>query len=445
MNRVVHFNDAIVRLAQILDETELPLSPIVIRDIYGRIRLAFDCDSTDLQRLPEGFQDSLKNGLGIFYETRGFLCRDNLFDSHAIFDPQHSVILSLPDSKPLQLLDRQITGQDWIGRQGDFPSRQRLVFFGLKGGAGRSTALTLLAYYFAKRGERVLLIDLDLESPGLSGLLLPQDRAADYGVVDWLIEDAVGQAEDVFRNMVVSSPLSDNLPAEIRVVAATGREDPFYLDKLSRAYNDIPNTNRDGVEKFSTRIQRLVSHLEESEQPDIVLIDSRAGLHDLAAISIVELASTSALLFATDTEQTWQGYRRLFQYWQARQDVARHVRERLTIVEALFPERNQLERQQLFLEKSYQLFSEFLYDEIMADEQKKQDGNIGIYNNEDELFQFSLEDTSAPHFPIQINWDARFQEFSPLDIHSGLFTESQIDASFGKLFARVLQLIGRES
>lgn len=443
MNRDVHFNDAILHLAQILGETELPISPVVIRDIYGRIRLAFDCDSTDMQGLPENFQDTLKHGLGVFYEGREFLYRNNFFDPQAIFDPKHSVILSLPDSKPLRLLDRQITGQDWIGRQSDAPSCQRLVFFGLKGGVGRSTALTLLAYYFAKRGERVLLIDLDLESPGLSGLLLPQDRAADYGVVDWLIEDAVGQGEAVFRNMVASSPLSDNLPAEIRVVAATGREDPFYLDKLSRSYNDIPNAGN-GVEKFSKRIQRLVRHLEESEQPDIVLIDSRAGLHDLAAISIVELASTSALLFATDTEQTWQGYRRLFQYWQARQDVARHVRERLTIVEALFPERNQAERQQLFLEKSYQLFSEFLYDEIMADEQKKQDNSTGIYDSEDEPFQFALEDDSAPHFPIQINWDARFQEFNPLDIPSGLFTESQIDASFGKLFARILQLIGRE-
>lgn len=57
-------------------------------------------------------------------------------------------------------------------------------------------------------------------------------------------------------------------------------------------------------------MQRLVQALEVRERPDIVLIDSRAGLHDLAAISIAALADL-ALLFATDSEQHWQGYRPL--------------------------------------------------------------------------------------------------------------------------------------
>ncbi|MBI5592256.1 MAG: AAA family ATPase [Deltaproteobacteria bacterium] len=74
----------------------------------------------------------------------------------------------------------------------------RIVFFGLKGGVGRSTAMAMLAYDLARTGKRVLLIDFDLESPGLSGLLLPPDRFADFGMVDWFIEDAVGQGDAVF-------------------------------------------------------------------------------------------------------------------------------------------------------------------------------------------------------------------------------------------------------
>lgn len=37
--------------------------------------------------------------------------------------------------------------------------------------------------------KRVLVLDLDLESPGLSSALLPSERQPKYGITDWLIED----------------------------------------------------------------------------------------------------------------------------------------------------------------------------------------------------------------------------------------------------------------
>jgi len=55
----------------------------------------------------------------------------------------------------------------------------------------------------------------------------------------------------------------------------------------------------------------------------------------------IGLAST-AFLFATDAAQCWQGYRSLFVHWQSRPQVARHVRERLKMVSALFPEVDQV-------------------------------------------------------------------------------------------------------
>jgi hypothetical protein len=39
----------------------------------------------------------------------------------------------------------------------------------------------------------------------------------------------------------------------------------------------------------------------------VVLLDSRAGIHDIAAIVITQLADLS-LLFALDSSQTWNGY-----------------------------------------------------------------------------------------------------------------------------------------
>ena len=126
---------------------------------------------------------------------------------------------------------------------------------------GRSTALAILAYKLANSGKKVLLIDLDLESPGLSGMLLPQDRLADFGIVDWLIEDTLGQGDYVLQRMISVSPLSEYTQGEIRIAAAMGIDDTSFLDKLSRAYGDVAINSK--VETFTQRIRRLVEKLEE--------------------------------------------------------------------------------------------------------------------------------------------------------------------------------------
>jgi cellulose biosynthesis protein BcsQ len=263
----------------------------------------------------------------------------------------------------VMLLDRQITGQDWLRpEQSDATGHpHRVVFFGLKGGVGRSTALTMVAWGLARQGKRVLLVDFDLESPGLSGLVLPPERVADFGLVDWLVEDAVGQADTVLPEMVSASPLGESTTGAVRVAAAMGRMEDDYLAKLARAYADVPSPQ--GPQRMGQRMRRLLEQLEAKEQPDVVLIDSRAGLHDLAAVSITSLADT-ALLFATDSAQTWLGYRQLFTHWQRRPEVASHVRDRLAMVRALTPRSDREGGVRRFQRQAYELFAETLYDDI---------------------------------------------------------------------------------
>lgn len=429
-NRAVFFNEVLPKVAGIISSQAFPpsIELLVIRDIHGRIRIAIDAARGDCAEIISSLEKKL-SGLGVYCNTAeasGVLCREDFFEPDSIFNSAAILKWSLPNSNTvIRVLDRQVTGQDWlIPKEKSAGAPPRLVFFGIKGGVGRSTALTMLAYKLANSGKKVLLIDLDLESPGLSGLLLPQDRLADFGVVDWLIEDAVGQGDEVLRRMISVSPLSESTQNEIRIAAAMGQGDLFYLDKLSRVYADVSVENH--PESFTRRIHRLVQKLEDMEKPDVVLIDSRAGLHDLAAVSIVGLAST-AFLFATDTEQSWQGYKLLFSHWQSHPEIAVDVRGRLAIVQALFPESDQSKRARDFLEKSYGLFSEALYDEVPPGETSEA--------------SFDLEDESAPHYPFRINWNNRFQEFSPLLLRQGLFTDAEIEASFGNFFAGALQCI----
>lgn len=435
----IHFNDALRLAALSLQDAGLPNEPKarVIRDVYGRLRFALNCSLADYPIEALTKLQKIQAALEPYATNAEVLSHDSFSDPQAVFDSAdwHRTLVELgadEDGESLgtaeiQLLDRQITGQDWLrpAMRGGTAHPHRFVFFGLKGGVGRSTALCMTAWGLARRGKRVLLIDFDLESPGLSGLVLPTKKGADFGVVDWLLEEAVGQGDEILPRMLSASPLAETTVDAIRVAAAMGVGELDYLAKLSRAYADVPSS--DGPQRMGARMRTMVERLEAQEKPDVVLIDSRAGLHDLAAISITSLADT-ALLFATGGAQSWSGYRQLFSHWQHRPDVAKHVRERLVIVRALTPKTDREAAVRSFQRNAYELFSETLYDELPAEQPEG-----------GELFHPGEKDESAPHFPILIDWDERFQEFDPmLRPEDGGATEVQIEGAFGQLLERLL-------
>ena len=227
----VRFNDALADSVRFLNfSTEIAhYDPLIVRDVQGRIRIAIDKPKSEVSPSHIELLETELSKLGAF-SGGGPLFRNDFFEPDAIFQSPDIVELYAPEQvKPVRVLDRQITGQDWLRPQGvgveESPHPPRLVFYGLKGGVGRSTALTMLAYDFARSGKRVLLLDLDLESPGLSSLLLPPERLVEFGLVDWFVEDAVGQGEEVLRQMIASSPLSASTQGEIRIAAAMGAKE----------------------------------------------------------------------------------------------------------------------------------------------------------------------------------------------------------------------------
>ncbi len=449
---IIRFNDALKIAARAVQELKLPdpFTPRLLRDIYGRLRFALDCAENDYPPDALAALSIAQAKLGAFATSSEVLTHDSFAFPEKVFsDPDwHLTRVDLgvdEDGESLgeavvNLLDRQITGQDWLRpaakKRDDSLCPHRIVFFGLKGGVGRSTALCMTAWGLARQGKRVLLIDFDLESPGISGLVLPEENVAEFGVVDWLIEDAVGQGDSVLPRMVAASPLAEATVNAIRVVAAIGQGESNYLAKLARAYADVPADQ--GNQRLGQRLLRLVEALEDQERPDVVLIDSRAGLHDLAAVAITNISDT-ALLFATDNSQSWQGYRQMFSHWQQRPEIARRVRDRLAVVRALTPKSGRERGVERFKRYSYNLFAETLYDEIPAGSDVAKDGVESV------LFHPDEGDESAPHSPILIDWDERFQEFDPmLRSEDGGATQAQVDATFGALIEFALERVVEE-
>jgi hypothetical protein len=269
------------------------------------------------------------------------------------------------------------------------------------------------------------VVDLDLESPGLSTILLPDDLSPRFGLVDGLVEDIAGQVDDdLMDRMVVQSPLSDHLPGTIFVVPAAGSDPEWYTAKLLRASLDLPDGSAGEDRGFAGRLERLIRHLEERIQPDMVLLDSRAGLHDIAAVALTRLGATG-FLFASDTAQTWKAYQILFKTW-ARHRQVRELRQRLQMVAATVPPTGRDDYLKSFRGQSWDLW-ESLYDDAAA------------YDDPD-AFNFDQDAEEAPHMPLIIEWDERLRHFDPVARPEAL-NPAYIEAALGHFLTGATRLV----
>jgi hypothetical protein len=221
----------------------------------------------------------------------------------------------------------------------------------------------------------------------------------EHGILDHLVEYGVGN--DSGLDMVAQSHAVGDLTGngEVWFAAASGRPraNSSFLDKLSRAYIDLPANealNRKPI-SFGARLEAAVAACEaqveqRSRRPDVVLLDSRSGIHDIAAVAITQLSGLS-LLFATDNPQTWEGYGELFARWQTRLTAPSRsvLRDRIQMVAALIPQNDREGYLRNFADNAQACFARTLYDDEL--------------DIEDEGFNFAPQDESAPHYPLPIH------------------------------------------
>lgn len=404
---------------------------LVNRDLNGRVRLI----------LPERFKDgelrSLWNDLAskLMEDLGKHAYAQNaaiLFETNQKQALQGSTRYQVEGFTKVWVVDRLATEANWAHLASETRGVSRIVFFSVKGGVGRSTALAATAWSLAQEGKRVLVLDLDLESPGLSSALLPPERQPMYGITDWLVEDLVDNGDVVFESMVATSNLSHD--GEIHVVPAHGADHGEYIAKLSRVW--MPKLQSDGTrETWPCRLGRLLQNLEEHVQPDVVLIDSRSGLDEIACACITELGANLILLFALEGEQTWNGYRILFEQW-LRAGVAPQIRERLQVVGALVPELDRAGYLAGLREHAYEIFVDTLYDEIAPTEI----GEVGLGPNGKwqvdglrEGWNFDETDDAAPHHPWVVKWHRSFAGLVSLQGRLAAIDTQEVESVFGAL------------
>ncbi|PCC75846.1 KGGVGR-motif variant AAA ATPase [Nannocystis exedens] len=146
------------------------------------------------------------------------------------------------------------------------------------GGVGRTLAVWGVGRVLAARGLRVLLVDLDLESPGLTRIVGSDGE----GLVEWAV--ARGGVQALVERCV---PLGEGL----RVLPA-GRLDASYWDRL------------DGwtAEARDVAWGELRRAIVAAEVADLVLIDAAAGASRAAERGVRALADRVVLFTALDRQ-----------------------------------------------------------------------------------------------------------------------------------------------
>lgn len=186
----------------------------------------------------------------------------------------------------------------------DLPERKTIfvTFYSFKGGVGRTMALVNAACILAGRGRRVLMIDFDLEAPGLTMLALKQlvspSETRPAGLVDLIYDVLTDPA---------NSPLADrenpagyteyvcplNIPEHL-IRTEGGKLDLMPCGRLDAGYEERLYSI-DFAELYAEGIgQPLFKHLKnlirDSMLYDYILIDSRTGFSDEGGICTRDLA-----------------------------------------------------------------------------------------------------------------------------------------------------------
>ena len=307
----VRFDDSLPILTNLIAANlgeHILASGVVLRDAVGR--LAFfsdlDLDSAIVEQMGQRIQAEL----GPYARTDRTLVTRRDIGAATVLNDQSVLRISVA-GRQIRLVDRRLVGADWLRAPVPVsPPPPRFVFASLKGGVGRSTALSVAAADLASKGFRVLVVDFDMEAPGLGAILLSEETLPSFGTIDALVESNLGPLDAAFlADMIGPSSLADQR-GRIDVVPAFGSkslQNPGdVLAKIARAYAE--GMRPDGeVATILDRVRDLIDAFAKASRYDAIFVDTRAGLHETAASTILGLGA-EVFLFGLDEPQTYQGY-----------------------------------------------------------------------------------------------------------------------------------------
>ena len=393
---------ALVCLREILDAAPEGVRAVLIDDLYGRLRVLLWLQGAE--HLEAQVRQGLADAAGRYWVDDIWLGDGAGASDQIVYQQAWDEARDIVPVR-LRVLDRHRARGGWLVplSQPQWPCDRPtgatpaiVVFYSFRGGVGRTTALAAFAIHRARMGERVVVIDGDLDAPGIGSLLAADEHGttARWGVVDYLLEQPLGalRLDDyyhAFRRDAVTGA------GEILVFPA-GRVDDQYLGKLARIDLE-PRSAAEGTHPLIA----LLEHIRQELQPSWLLLDARTGIDDPSGMFLSGLAHLHVLL-GTASGQTWNGLRLVLRRLGAERLQQREIQAECVLVQAMVPRNPQVSQlaRDSFQEQALEVFSDVYYAEDKGDEYRDRCWTMSDIDSQD-----------APHRPGVIHYDERLAFF----------------------------------
>jgi MinD-like ATPase involved in chromosome partitioning or flagellar assembly len=428
---MIHFRQARTSAQQTLiakiGEGKLIERAIIIDDIFGKLRaLIWLADSA-----PQDFVDQLtalmKGTLGVYWSGLWVANGANPADSK-LYD---ELWRTSSEIAPLLRASERVRSRGfWIMPPSEpaWPVSEDhppvIAFYSFKGGVGRTTALGSFAIQRARIGETVVVIDLDLDAPGVGTLLDSgtPDTEEQFGIVDYLIELPINPQLNLsdYYHLCLSATVRGQI-----FVFPAGRMDADYLVMLARL--DLEPAS----DSAKHPLLQMLDHARKELTPDWILLDCRAGLSEASGFALSGLANLTVLLGTTST-QSWQGLRLVIERLGAQRVERGLPQAECLVVQTMTPENPETAEsaRSTFRTEAENIFKEAYYAEDPSDE-------------DDDTFWYvrDMESEDAPHQPSVLYYSQRLAFIRSIGDVADTLAE---DTEYSKLAHRIASRFGKE-
>ena len=421
--------DAIMALLKWVSDSKEDTKAVLIDDLYGKYRVIIWPGQLPAKQAEDTVEGLLSPAAGNYWSGQIWVVTpdtstlDQQVDESAWTEGRPH-----PDEPRLRIVDRvrskiawfgDLTEPPWkVGGPGNDKAPPIVVFYSFKGGVGRTTALASFAIQRARAGERVVVVDGDLDAPGIGPLMSvatpilakpgqalsddPSDKLAlfelslpRWGVVDYLLETPSSNDADLsdYYQSVCNEPIVSG-GGEILVFPA-GRIDEHYLAKLARL--DFDPARQGAMTPWTQFLDRIRQELK----PDWILLDSRAGLGEPAGLLLSGMAHLHVLL-GTSSEQSWQGIRLILDRIGSGRVQRDEPQAECVLVQTMIPEFHEAEKdaKDAFSARAEGEFEDHYYAEG---------------ENEAMWCVRDMAAKDAPHRPVYLNYKQSLAHFRTIE------------------------------
>ena len=200
-----------------------------------------------------------------------------------------------------------------------------ITFYSYKGGVGRTMALANIAELFFRSGRKVLMVDWDLEAPGLDRYFFKDDSLEDLlekpGLVDMILdykEKMMQKPTPADKNTDKTLPFKelDHFLVDIYPdvknggklwLLPPGRRSTEHFAKYANTV--ITFDWKDFYENWAGELYFEWLRRQFENKADVILIDSRTGLTEIGGVCTYQLADIIIMLCGTNQQNIDGTYR----------------------------------------------------------------------------------------------------------------------------------------